>query len=223
MNKIRFIIVIALILNLNSVLASKVRGYIIRNSSDTIFGEVKVSFFDIYTGGIVFYGINLEQLHSTLYFRENNKNRFKAFTPNEISGFGFIYKSINYRFKTFVIESKSIVKSERKRLRFLNLIYQGKIAVYKDIVRKENYIKTSIPFDKVIDYYDYYLFDDKHGLKRAIWTKEYKTLKDLFRYYEIDQKFVEQLPADARFKDIKVILHEYETWKKNNSIKMLQT
>jgi len=34
---------------------------------------------------------------------------------------------------------------------------------------------------------------------------------------------VEQLPADARFKDIKVILHEYETWKKNNSIKMLQT
>lgn len=167
MNKIRIIIVLVLTLNLNSVLATKVPGYIIENNSDTIFGEIKVSRFDIYTGGIIFHGIDLESFHSILYFKENNKSRFKSFTPNDIAGFGFIYKSINYRFKTFMIESKSIVKSERKKLRFLNLIYQGEIAVYKDIVRKDNFIMTGIQ-TKVTDYYDYYLFDDKHGLRKAI-------------------------------------------------------
>ena len=216
MEKIRFIIiVVALALNLNSVRANKVAGYIIKNNSDTIFGEVKVSCFDIYSGGIIFYGINLEPFHSILYFKENNKSRFKSFTPNDISGFGFTYKSINYRFRTFVIETKSIVESERKRLRFLSLIYQGEIAVYKDIVRKDNYYMTSFP-NKVIDYYDYYLFDDKHGLTKAVWSKEYKTLIDLFQYYEIDQKFVLQLPAEVRFKEVKEILYEYEMWKRNN-------
>jgi len=216
MNKIRFIIIVlVLTLNLNSVLANKVPGYIIKNSSDTIFGEIKVSRFDIYTGGIFFYGINLEPFHSILYFKENNKNRFKSFTPNDITGFGFIYKSTDYRFKTFVIESKSIVKSERRKSKFLNLIYQGKIAVYKDIVRKDNYIMTGVQ-NKVTDYYDYYLFDDQHGLKKAICSKEYKTLIDLFLYYEIDQKFILHLPAEVRFKDVIEILYEYEMWRKSN-------
>lgn len=213
MNKIRFAsIVVILILHLSSVQANKAPAYIIKNSTDTIFGEIKVSNFDIYTRGIVLCGINLEPFHSILYFREINTNHFKAFTPNDISGFGFIYKSINYRFKTFVIESKSLIRSERKRQRFLNLIFQGEIALYTDIVRNDRYSMAGFPY-KVIDYYDYYLFDDKHGLKKAIRTKEYKTLIDLFSHYGIDQKFIEQLPADTRFKDVKYILKEYERWK----------
>jgi hypothetical protein len=213
MIKIRFIIIAAVLtLCFNSLSAKEVPGYIIKNSADTIFGKINISPYDIYANGFVFYGINLEPFHSVLYFKEKNTSRFKPFTPKEISGFGFSYDSVNYRFKTFVIESKSIFKSERKRFRFLNLKYQGDIAVYKDIVRKENYF-TGI-HDKYIDYYDYYLYDEKHGLKKAIWSKQYKTLTDLFVYYEIDQKFIEHLSAEVRFKDVIEILHEYEIWKK---------
>jgi len=219
MGKIKFIIIVfVLTLALNPVLACKVPGYIIKNGSDTVFGKVRVSYFDIYTGAIFLFGINMEPFHSVLYFREKNTSGFKSFTPNDISGFGFTYKSINYRFKTFVIESKSIVKSERIKLRFLNLIYQGKVAIYKDIVRKESY-NTGVKDkdkDRLTNYSDYYLFDDKHGLKKANWSKEYKTVTDLLVYYEIDQNFLVQLPAEARFKDLKQILCEYDLWKKHN-------
>jgi hypothetical protein len=214
MIKIRFAITaVVLILSINSVCAKKAPGFIIRHNCDTIFGEVNISFFDPYSGGFVFYGINLEPFQTQLYFREKNSTHFTLYRPNDISGFGFTYKSTNYRFKTLLIECRSIIKSERKRLRFLNLIYQGQLALYKEIVRKESYFTTGNP-NKLLDYYDYYLYDDKHGLKRVIPTKEFRSLKDIFQFYGLHQKFIEILPSDARFKDVKYFLEEYDMWRR---------
>lgn len=218
MNKITFSIAVLLTLNVNLALADKVPGFIVKNSSDTIYGEIKVSNFDLYRGGTVLSGINLEPFHSAVEFRENNARRFKSFTPTDLKGFGFNIESINYRFSTFVIESKSIVKSERKRLRFLNLVLQGEIALYRDIVRKDNDYMSGARYDKIVDYHDYYLFDEKHGLKRVVATKEYKTVKDLLKYYEIDQRFIDRLSPNIRFKDATEVLLEYEKWKKKNAI-----
>lgn len=212
-------IAVLLTLNVNLLLAVKVPGYIVTNSSDTIIGEVKVLRFDTFTGGITLFGINMEPFHSVLYFRENGSGRFESLTPNEISAFGFVYKSINYRFKSFTIETNSIVESESKRLRFLNLIYQGEIAVYKDIVRMDNFIWEGALRDKMIDHYDYYLFDDKQGLNKAIWTEQHKSVSDLLKFYEIDQAFIDRLPSDARFKNIIEILQKYEMSHEKSSYK----
>lgn len=219
MSKLRHVsIVVLLTLHLSSMLAFEVPGYIITNNSDTIKGDIKLSNFDIYTGGLLLNGINLEQFHSTLHFRATTNSGFKRFTAKDISGYSFNYKSIRYCFKTFMIESNSIVKSERKKLRFLNLIHQGEIAVYRDIVRKNNYFITNNPNSKVIDYSDYYLLDTKHGLTKFSGTNEYKTLIDLLRNYEIDQKFLEQLPTTVRIRDVIEILNAYESWRKNSPI-----
>lgn len=218
MKRIRFaIIAVILISSIDSVSAKKAPGYIIRHNCDTVFGEVNIPFFDLYSGGFVFYGINLEPFQSALYFREKKNDRFTAFTPKDISGFGFTYKSVSYRFKTLLIEYKSIVKSERKRLRFLNLIYQGQLALYKEIERKESHFTTGIP-NKLVEYFNYYLYDDKHGLKRVIPTKEFKTVKDILQYYDIQPNFLETLPSNARFKDLEYYLEAYYLWKRQNPI-----
>lgn len=212
----RFLIVIILLINGSMAFARKVPGYVIRNSSDTLYGEIRVSGTDLYRGETVLSGISLKSLHSSVEFREKGKKHFHSFTPKDIREFGFFDRSINYRFRSFVIEAKSIVKSERKRLRFLNLVWQGEVALYRDIVQRENYLKTGFLNDKVIDYYDYYLLDEKHGLKRVVATKECKTLKDLLKYYEIDQRFIDQLSPNIRFKDVTEVILEYEKWKKKN-------
>jgi hypothetical protein len=146
-----------------------------------------------------------------------------SFTPKDIREFGFFDKSIDYRFRSFAIESKSIVKSERKRLRFLNLIWQGEIALYRDIVRKDNGYMSGTRNDRIVDYYDYYLLDEKHGLIKVVGAKEYKTLKDLLKYYEIDQRFIDQLSPNIRFKDVTEVLLEYEKWKKKNAGNLFMT
>lgn len=214
--KIRFIVTVVLTLFFYQMQARKVPGYIIRNSSDTIYGEIRVSGTDLYKGETVLFGTNLKSLHLAVEFREKGENRFHSFTPKDIKEFGFFDKSIDYRFRSFVIESKSIVKSERKRARFLNLVWQGEVALYRDIVQRENFLKTGFLNDRVIDYYDYYLLDEKHGLRKVVGTKEYKTLKDLLKYYEVDQRFIDQLSPNIRFKDVTEVILEYETWKKKN-------
>jgi hypothetical protein len=220
MNKkivISLIVLVGLILNFKSLLASKVPGYIILNSSDTLFGEIKVSRFDSYTGDIVILGIHLEPFHSSVMFRETGNRHFKSYTPKDLIGFGFVNKTVSYRFKAFVMAHKSMVKSDRESLRFLSLIYEGEISVYRDIVRKENYSMKGSLNEKVIDYYDYYLFNNRHGLKKVNWSKDYNTPIDLLLNYEIDQKFIEKLPSNVRFENIVDILQEYEKWKVMNS------
>lgn len=190
MNKIVFCIVILLSLIFNSAQGKIVPGYIIINGSDTIYGEIKIPQYNIYTNGIVLFGINLEPFHSALNFRENNSKIFKLFTPKDIDGFSFTYRSTEYRFKAFTIVSNSIFKSERKRVRFLNLIYQGDVAIYKNIVRRTYNSEPNL-YDDFVEYYDYYIYDDKQGLRKVDSTINHELLIDLLIFYQIDQKLIE--------------------------------
>ena len=216
MKLIRFSLVAVLMLNVNLALAKKLPGYILVNSSDTIFGEIRVPAFDTYSGAIVLFGINLEPMHSICHFRENGTRRFKLLTPKDIPGFGFDYQSTSYHFKSFAIETNSVIASESIRYRFLNLIFRGELAVYRDIVRSVNFAPTGVFDDAFVDHYDYYLHTDSHGLERAVWTRQYPSLKALLQFYDLDQRFLDQLPSDLRFKDVKEILLEYEKWKNIN-------
>lgn len=210
---ITFFVIVGLTLNMNLTLARNVAGYITTNSSDTLFGEIKISRFNIFTGGIVWNGIDLESFHSTVEFRINREWDYKSFTPNDITGFGFTDKSINYEFKTFVIKSKSLIQPEREKFRFLNLVYRGDVNVYRDIVRERNYFKSEMLDQKLIDYYSYYLFDSEHGLQESVMSGNNKSVLDLLIFYELDSNFIAQLLVNNRFKNIIEILQEYDRWK----------
>lgn len=214
MNLARFSIIVVLMLNVNLALAKKLPGYIVVNSSDTIFGEIRVPDFDTYSGAIVLFGINLEPMHSICHFREDGTRRFKLLTPKDICGFGFDYQSTSYHYKSFAIETKSVIESESIRYRFLNLIFHGQLAVYRDVVRTINYSRIGFFDDAYTDQYDYYLYNDQRGLKRAIWTRQHPSVKELLKHYDLDQRFLDQLSSDLRFKDVKEILFEYERWKR---------
>jgi hypothetical protein len=71
MNRIRlFVFVVLSVLNIHLLLAVRAPGFIVTNDLDTISGEIKIPIFDSYTGGLSLSGINLEQFHSVLRFRE---------------------------------------------------------------------------------------------------------------------------------------------------------
>lgn len=208
---------LALILINNYVDARKVSGYIITENKDAIYGDVKVSFFNLLTAGVILDGANLEPLHYEVWFREYEKRRFHKFQANNISGFGFNFRYRNYLFHSFILESNSIIKNESKRERFLQLCYLGKVSLYKDLTRINNHninLNTTISanYDQSTLYYDYFLFNDIEGLTKVEFTDGIKTIENLLNLYDFEKEFIEILPKESKLKDIKGILKLYEFW-----------
>ncbi len=181
MDKLRFIIfvlVVFLTLNAAPVNAGKVPGYIILNNNETLYGEIKVSNFDRDQNSIL--------IQSNVWFKDKRDKHFKSYAPKDILELGFFYKSINYKFKSFVIDYNSLVPSESQKIKFLGLIFQGELSVYRDLVQSVNHKKsTSQHKDIIIDTYDYYLYNDRQGLKRVVLSKEFPSVIDL-----LNQRFI---------------------------------
>lgn len=201
--------------------AKKVPGYVVSHSSDTINGEIEIPRYDILTRGYSINGINLESLYISVRFKNPNKKKRKRITysPTDIKAFGFKYKESRYLFKSFTIENKSIIKSEREQQRFLSLILYAelsKIAIYKDVIRQaqyENSTNSTLRYQTTVKH-DYYLFNEKIGLKRVEKNKAYRTLTEMLRYFEIEDEFLQQLSPTITFKQVKEVLVEYEKWKR---------
>ncbi len=214
---IRYLILsIVLISSSDYLEAKKVSGFIITEFSDTIYGTIRMSEFNLLTGGWIFHGINLAPFHFEVSFRKNKNERFRNFQAGEILEFGFTYKSIDYYFHSFILESNSIFKNERRRHRFLQLCYKGKISLYKNvsqITTRDYYINTSLNnYHQYYDYCDYYLFNKNLGLTKVEITKNIKTINDLLFLYGIEEEFLERIPIAAKLKDIKAVLMKYEVW-----------
>ena len=197
--------------------AKRVPGFILTENADTLYGEIIVYKFDRITGGWIFNGINLEYFHFEVSFKAYNNNRFQTFKPEDILGFGFTYKSIDYIFCRFIIESKSIMKNERKRYRFLNLIYNGKVSLYKDLIRVNSPTYDLTKCGSYL-YYDYYLFDNLVGLKKVQIINDNKFLFDILNLYDFEKDYLDRIPVKANFKDIKMILEEYDSWRAKKSL-----
>ena len=219
--KYKFIkyIILSLCLTLigNYVEARKVTGFIITENSDTIYGKIKVSSFNLLTAGLVLDGINLEPLYYEVWFKSYEDKKFIDFKAKDISGFGFRYKSRNYAFRSFILESNTFFKSERKRDRFLQLCYKGKVNLYKDLSRIINHNNT-INYTCKANYhqsfvsYDYFLFNDIEGLTKVELTDDIKTIDNLLNLYDFEKEFIEIIPKKTKLRDIKGILKLYEFW-----------
>lgn len=202
-----------LLSNLYTVMANNLPAYIINLKDDTIKGEIKVSNFDILAGTYQFSDISMKQFHTSVYFKDVNQTRFKTYNPTDIKEFGFTYKSIYYTYKSFVIATKSMIKTEKEKRKFLQLLYDGEIAVYKDIIRTNNFYNSNVPNNKVIDYEEFYLYSNKHGLKKLSTEYEFSTVLSLLEYYEVDKKFLELNESEIEIENIIEILDKYSNWK----------
>jgi hypothetical protein len=201
----------------NPCKAIKVPAYIIVEHSDTIHGTIKLNKFSQITSGFILKGFDMESLHYKILFKGNADKSYKTFYPEMILGFGFTYNSVNYNFKSFLLEYKSIIKKERLKNRFLYLVYKGKVDLYKDIVYVNNTGNNSITDENQV-YYEYYLFSNWKGLFRVAVNEEIKTIWDLLHQVNFEEEFIREIPEETKFKDIQTVLEKYDTWQLKHPI-----
>ena len=87
------------------------QGFIVTNDLDTIYGQVKNDF--------------RHRLANRVKFKVRNASKFKYYTPNEISAFGF---KGNERYKSFLVQLKLGNENEGKpKRRFFRRLVEGKL------------------------------------------------------------------------------------------------
>lgn len=195
--------------------AIKVSGYVVNNVCDTILGTVKLSTFNDINGALIFNDFNKEQLHFQVFFKENGNRRFKRYTPEDILAFGFKYEEKIYTYQSFEIAMNSLLNSADTRFRFLRLLCSSPIMLYLDLVRMDNYSGTPLNGVQAYSYQthvDYYLYNKKVGLMRAIPSHDFNRLIRLLKHYDVHPDFIEVLPGKYRTKDIPEILRKYKQW-----------
>jgi hypothetical protein len=203
--------------------AKNLPGFIITENSDTIAGSIKKYLFDRITGNLTFRGINLELYHHEIAFRHEDKS-YKTYKPQDILGFSFIYKKEQYTFHRFAIESKSIIKKERKRYRFLHLLYNNnKISLYSDYIRVRNTenLKDTKDLNKPASYKynDYYLYNTSSGLCKIDFSNGIDSILRLLKAYGMEEDFIDNYFNKAFAHDIRKIFEEYDLWLKLRIIK----
>ncbi len=206
--------------------AKRLPGSIITENSDTIVGTVKMYLFNRITGNLIINGIDLELYHYEVSFKSHDSKGFKTYKPQDILGFTFIYKAEKYIFHRFIIEYKSIVKNERKRYRFLNLLYRDKVSLYSDLIRVNNSgnLKDTHDLTKPVSYKynEYYLFNNFIGLNKVEVTNNVSSTFELLKLYGIEEKFLYSHIEMLNVKNIKEVFKEYYSWSKKKNSKKLK-
>ena len=190
--------------------ALKVPGYIINNTSDTVFGEIALSKMDHAAGGLYFDGFDLNILSSTVSFKSIGEGAFRDIYPCDIEGFSFTYKKVAYLFKSFTLDHNNMFRNEAKICRFLLLVHRGKISLYRDVEYVHN-SAAGAGYDAHYIYW-YYLYNASGGLRKAEKDKDIRSVQDLLSVYSVDEDFISTLPRKSTFKDLKEILDKYEHW-----------
>lgn len=216
---------LVLFMPLQNLLSKNARAFVVTNTNDTILGEVKLSWYNKTTGGIHINGFDIDVLHYEMYFRELGKKGWKLYHPSDIKFFTFVYRHQTYEFRSFVIERKSIYNPEKHKKRFLLLLHNSKVKLYKDVRRNYNpynevrkvyhpefkYVSSANSYS---NYFDYYLYNTEQGLTRAIKSSETFSVLTLLDKYGIEKDFLNTLPKIVNFKDLKRILKDYAEWSK---------
>ncbi len=202
-----FVLIISFFALNNICQAKKVPGYIVLESADTVFGEVKLHVFSRTTGGIILNGVDMEWCHLVVSFRESNSKKFQVYQPKEILAYGFRYKSADFIFHSSILQQKSLFKNEQERQQFLHLIYSSRISLYVDLRYSSMLTK-----EQSYAYYEYYLYSSSVGLIKVEITKDIKTIHDLLLLYNVEIAFLDYIPFTTPLKDIKVVLMQYNEW-----------
>ncbi len=189
--------------------AAKLNGYIIDNNEDTIHGIFRLRNVN-QTGALLINGFDKESLHSGINFKKNDESSFKTILPGAIKEFYFSKDSIDFRYRSFLVEYNSLSYNDKNRHRFLRLLHEGKLDLYEDIVITE---KTNGSFaGERTHYYEYFIGQDNHTLTRIKMDDKTPNLKAVLSQFLMEAGFLNRISEMATIKDLPVILHEYDLW-----------
>ncbi len=196
--------------------AAPLKGYRITQENDTIWGEVKKYYFNQVQNTVVFNGIDLERYHVEVFFRPLNQSQFKRCTTRDTREFGFTYKNQEYVYRRFELHKKSISKRGRLRPRFLQLVYEGELQLYKNRIRLYDMETAQNINSKRISsvHPELYLYNESQGLQSVAKTSEISDIYSLLSPFDVPSAFLQSVPANYPFKDIRNLLVEYDRWLK---------
>ena len=110
-------------------------------------------------------------------------------------------------------------REEKKKGRFLQLVYKGTLCLYKDLItvryidaNQDQTTGSSGSYRDYFTYYDYYLFNDSVGLQQVVPDNESQNVKELLKKFEVNELFLLTLPDDMKFKEIAKTLQAYDEW-----------
>jgi len=197
-------------INLNCI-AFEVHGYVINNKADTTYGTIKLVQFNQVNGSYLIHGFDMESLNYKVSFKGIGKKSFKTFSPGTILGFGFNYKSVDFTYRRFSLKFHGVFQKERQRFRFLCLVHAGKVELYQNSILLYNSTNKYMNDPNTV-YYDYYLFNTLNGLVKVCSNKQNKSICDLLRQFNFDEKFIGEIPETYGFTDIRLVYERYDTW-----------
>lgn len=194
------------------VSAKWVDGYYITHNNEEIKGKVLLRRYSPRSGGLNFAGVDFERMYTWVQFKTAEGK--KVFEPNEIKEFGFVYKGSSYLFVSAQLPFKSIVKSERIKERFLNVVYKGSLCLMRDDVELCEDIAAvkGGEINEIVTYSEYYLWSSDKGFTKVEKRGGIKSLKELLVNYGMDSEFLQNVPDNITNRDFVDILSKYDRW-----------
>lgn len=207
----RIFLLVILFVSLFSVKcrALEAEGYIIKENSDTVFGTIRLTKFQ--NGHVLLNGFNVESLQYQISFKEKDTRKFRTHMPGSIVGFGFTYDYEDYFFTSFIIDYKSVIPTDRQRNRFLCRVYEGKLNLYQNIITINNPSALNQHND-FSTYYEFFVQNSTKGLLKVEKTKTIQSVRDLLKQFDVDEKFISEVPLYTDWSEIRNILQQYDKW-----------
>jgi hypothetical protein len=191
-----------------SVSAMEVKGYIISNTQDTIFGSVKLTDLDLINNTIILNSYNMDDLLTQVFFKPDSHKRFKWYTADDIQEYFFIIKNAPYRFISRDV--KTILSKKDKKYFYLQIVH-GAIDLYeRRIMLYDNDIKFHPHSVKIKEYY---VQGEDGILIKTSKTSQYKTVFELLSgCLKSDVDLLHKAIGDKSFHDIVEIIHLYNQY-----------
>ncbi|MBR8534786.1 hypothetical protein KDU71_04380 [Carboxylicivirga sediminis] len=185
------------------------QGYVITNDDEKIYGEIYVPPHSQTTGALVISGIDLEGFYNRVWFKHDGSE--SDYVPEMIREFGFTYMGSDYKFESTCLHFKSIVKSERTKHRFLNVVHRGNISLLRDCRMFQDGVAGRSGYPEYLTYYDYYLSSSDGKLIRLFSSNETEDLKMVLEQLGMDKRFLYSI-GRIKVRTLADVLYQYDVW-----------
>ncbi|WP_430815768.1 hypothetical protein [Carboxylicivirga sp. RSCT41] len=199
-----------------TVFAKWVDGYITLNDGSRLNGRINVPYVNMESRAILVKGMDLSHFYYSVRFATKETGK-QFYYPEDIKGFGFNNNGAMFHFVSENVHYKSIVRAERERSQFLQVLYKGDLILLSRLVPFYHEIHGMEGWCGVnhINSYDYYLSNAEKGLTRLEVNKSNGSIKDILALYGVHDTFLQSQPDNINRFDVFSLLIEYEQWKKN--------
>jgi hypothetical protein len=179
--------------------AKVVPGYIINNTSDTIYGFVKIEYYNLRKTNFSFSLFNYHDdiLYYQLFFKKDKDKKYQTYNPEDILEYGFELKQTHYRFIS--TEVKTIMSNKNKHYFYKQLV-KGEIELYKSKIIQNN---VGLKDSDGIPLIELFVKNKENILIKVSKINNSESLSDfLYRTTNADKAILEKVAANKSFNDI---------------------